>query len=486
MDDATRTAYAETVDYLESLRPGSPRLLTALDPITEEIDAVTVKDAEQVRKFVLKHDGTRNLYFGVNPTRRDMFSKPAKTDLAAIEYLFGDLDPKETESTEEAKARYLAELKTYPLTPTAIIDSGNGIQCLWRLQEPIKLAEPVWTRVVAKGRITRTKIFPPETAAVIKEVEARTEALMKALGGRAGTQNIDRLLRLPGTTNLPNEKKIKEGRVACPTKLLHFNDAAYRLDDFPPAASGTGGDKGESQSNDNTTVIDWIEVAKHAGWLKGVADLRADFPLKGRMIIGHTGELENLNESLVKAGRLEKPYRSWSEVSLALAAIFKLYGWFTTEQIAAALMCPLPCNQHVLRQKKEDLKRRAVERLMRNSHEPVTATDDAGVASDAAVSELDDIGVTLDSFVAYMPLHCYIYIPTREPWPGSSVNSRIPPVPALKPDGITPQLDKKVEPKFIPAAAWLDKNRPVEQMTWAPGEPMLIRDHLVADGKRFP
>ena len=32
------------------------------------------------------------------------------------------------------------------------------------------------------------------------------------------------------------------------------------------------------------------------------------------------------------------------------------------------------------------------------------------------------------------------------------------------------------------ASMWLDKNKSVEQMTWAPGEPMLIPDHLVSDG----
>ena len=78
-------------------------------------------------------------------------------------------------------------------------------------------------------------------------------------------------------------------------------------------------------------------------------------------------------------------------------------------------------------------------------------------------------GVSPDDFCAYMPQHVYIFKPTRESWPGSSVNSRLPPMP----DG------KK---KFIPASLWLDRNQPVEQMTWAPGMPMLIRDRIVADG----
>jgi hypothetical protein len=43
---------------------------------------------------------------------------------------------------------------------------------------------------------------------------------------------------------------------------------------------------------------------------------------------------------------------------------------------------------------------------------------------------LDDTpeGVSLDDFWAYMPMHNYIYTPTRTAWPGSSVNSRVAPV----------------------------------------------------------
>jgi hypothetical protein len=63
-----------------------------------------------------------------------------------------------------------------------------------------------------------------------------------------------------------------------------------------------------------------------------------------------------------------------------------------------------------------------------------------------------------------MPMHSYIFAPTREMWPGSSVNARLPPVGKL------------------PAAAWLDTNKPVEQMTWMPGRPMIISDQLIAAG----
>jgi hypothetical protein len=90
-------------------------------------------------------------------------------------------------------------------------------------------------------------------------------------------------------------------------------------------------------------------------------------------------------------------------------------------------------------------------------------------------------GISLDDFHAYMPQHSYIYTPSREPWPAGSVDARLPSMPLLDPRG-APVLDKKGNPKTIRPSTWLDKNRPVEQMTWAPGEPLLIRDLLISDG----
>jgi hypothetical protein len=162
--------------------------------------------------------------------RTAMTRKAAKTDIAAIEYLLGDLDPHGGESSQDPKARYLKALKTFKPAATAIIDSGNGIQGLWKLATPIELAEPVM-ETDTKGKSTRA--FTPETAAIIADAEARSAALMERLGSVAGTQNIDRIQRVPGTTNLPNQKKLKAGRVTCPTKLIGFNDSTYSLDAFP-------------------------------------------------------------------------------------------------------------------------------------------------------------------------------------------------------------------------------------------------------------
>lgn len=77
--------------------------------------------------------------------------------------------------------------------------------------------------------------------------------------------------------------------------------------------------------------------------------------------------------------------------------------------------------------------------------------------------------VTLEDFYAYMPMHQYVFVPSRELWPAASVNARLPA--PIGPDG------KPMKP-----GQWLDQHRSVDQMTWAPGEPMVIQDRLVSGG----
>lgn len=89
-------------------------------------------------------------------------------------------------------------------------------------------------------------------------------------------------------------------------------------------------------------------------------------------------------------------------------------------------------------------------------------------------SLLPDNPIELEAFQAHLPEHNYIYRPTGALWPAASVNASIKPVWVGK--------DKAGEDVFISASKWLDQNRAVEQMTWAPGEPQLIRDRLVLGG----
>jgi hypothetical protein len=209
--------FDETINFLEQLRAGGPWVLTAIIPDKQPNEPPTITSTAhspaEIESFCCEHNGKRNLYYSVNPTRGPMSKKASKADIAAIEYLLGDLDPKSDETSEQAKARYLTALESFEPRATATIDSGNGIQGLWKLGPFIPLGTG--------------------SEAIIADAEARSAALMERLGAKAGTQNIDRILRLPGTINLPNAVKRKAGRVECPTKLIMFNGASYSLDSFP-------------------------------------------------------------------------------------------------------------------------------------------------------------------------------------------------------------------------------------------------------------
>ena len=89
-------------------------------------------------------------------------------------------------------------------------------------------------------------------------------------------------------------------------------------------------------------------------------------------------------------------------------------------------------------------------------------------AREAATAEHQDHSVTINDFYAYMPEHKYLFIPTRELWPAASINARLPRI--------------SVGDESLGASLWLDRHRPVEQMTWAPGQPFLIEDRLISNG----
>lgn len=98
-------------------------------------------------------------------------------------------------------------------------------------------------------------------------------------------------------------------------------------------------------------------------------------------------------------------------------------------------------------------------------------TDRAFNGEDASVNAKvpKQKNLSVEDFYCYMAMpNAFIFIPTREVWPASSVNARIPPISNGK---------EQIKP-----STWLAKNRPVEQMTWAPGLPMLIEHRVISGG----
>ena len=88
----------------------------------------------------------------------------------------------------------------------------------------------------------------------------------------------------------------------------------------------------------------------------------------------------------------------------------------------------------------------------------------------------------VSDFVAFSPKGQAIFAPTGDLWVMASVDDRVPPQALVDPMG-NPIFDVNGVPKLQSASSWLVTHAAVEQMTWAPGEPQIIKDQLmVVDG----
>ena len=263
-------------------------------------------------------------------------------------YLWGDCDAEKYSGNDPVAAAKHYEneglrvktaidkgLLALGITPFAIWRSGAGWQFLIKLDQAI---EPDEAKTLV-GKLHTVLVFDPVV------------------------RNPNRILRVPGSVNW---KQRKDGRIPSPCVPLHLLDAVTKIDDVRKALANVTEPEKEAKDGGGTEIkIDWSKV-KQPGWLKSVADLPDDAPAKLRLIIGHSGNLKELNEDLIEHGLLTKGYGSWSDVTYALTATFKLYGKYTPEQIAEALLADLPCNQHVARAQDKE---RAIERAITRSHD---------------------------------------------------------------------------------------------------------------------
>ena len=152
--------------------------------------------------------------------------KPTKADMTGAIMLHADNDPNEGETIEAAKARIMSAYDAHDPPPSIVIDSGNGLQGIWLLDK-----EHVFPAMVSTT--PKSKEFEAEAQARAAPVEDRNRALATATGAPAGTHNVDRLLRLPGTINYPNAAKILKGRSVCQSSIVRLTDARYPLERFP-------------------------------------------------------------------------------------------------------------------------------------------------------------------------------------------------------------------------------------------------------------
>ncbi|WP_187972468.1 AAA family ATPase [Aquibium microcysteis] len=214
------------VSFLQSLDATGRHNLVAIDPYdpSGSVEGRTFEPGEfnAMRNWIRARSGRKNLYFTANEPCGGLekpHRKLKKDDIAAIRCVYADVDPDKTKPFHEERQRLsdLVEfLQSHPAPPTWTVDSGGGVQFLWRVDK--QPAAEAGERAEAQGR-----------------------GLRKLLGGDA-IQNVDRLFRLPGTLNIPDAKKRAAGRSERPAALLRHVDHRYALDELaaliPPQDGG--------------------------------------------------------------------------------------------------------------------------------------------------------------------------------------------------------------------------------------------------------
>lgn len=207
---ALDTSEVNSVDFLEWFRPAGPWVLSAIVP-DGRITTLTFtqENLERMRAWIASRDGAENLYFQVNSSGdKKLAKKASKTDIVAADWLHVDVDP----LPDEAKANILARIEAFRLRPSAVIDSGGGYQAFWRIASTDEL----------------------------DDVEAINRWLAAELGGDY-CHNIDRIMRLPGTTNVPNAKKRKAGREPCPARVVWRDESVWDRGEFERVAGESSG-----------------------------------------------------------------------------------------------------------------------------------------------------------------------------------------------------------------------------------------------------
>ncbi len=202
----------KAIDFLQRL--SSPFwTLTAISLDKKSIETVCLDTPEQVAEWLQKNPD-RNIYYALNPLRYKVTRKASREDVRELAFCHVDIDPRAGEDLTEERQRALKLLQSPPggiSKPTWIVFSGGGMQAGWKLVEPM----------VINGE-----------EALYQSAARYNQALELAFGADE-CHNVDRILRLPGTVNFPDDRKRKKGRTETIAELVEWDDSRiYPLSKF--------------------------------------------------------------------------------------------------------------------------------------------------------------------------------------------------------------------------------------------------------------
>jgi hypothetical protein len=181
--------YGEAPRQIVSIKPDGPIFSKCLWPQQPADEAQWIR--EQVKSG-------RNCYFHVNQPGWALDKRAEKKDVRTVRAFHVDVDPSPGEEPGACKERAVALFRAFAPPASVVVDSGGGLQGFWLLDEPVTL---------------------DGTPEKWEAVERFNIAIQVAFGADS-CFNVDRIMRLPGTINFPNKKKVAKGRAVAPAFVL--------------------------------------------------------------------------------------------------------------------------------------------------------------------------------------------------------------------------------------------------------------------------
>jgi putative DNA primase/helicase len=207
-----------------------------------------------------------DIYFGVNPR---IGKKGRKENIRALVAFHAELDygpvGHKKPPIHETRETALKAIREYPLNPTLIVHSGGGFHCYWVLKDPVKVEE-----------------------AGVDTLESINKELSIELGGDAGTQNLDRVLRAPGTYNFKdpgNPRKVE---------IISDSGPKYGRDSFDYLIAPVKNEKEKSQQIPESNSPN---VQKGITWNKSIEDLPVSGRIKSLILHGNDGTYISRSEA---------------------------------------------------------------------------------------------------------------------------------------------------------------------------------------------
>jgi len=151
------------------------------DRMIQEFFALAYLDNMARHAVALSSEGAE-VYFGVAPR---LERKGRKESVAQVPGLFCDLD---FAPFEAGGIDALERLDRFRPQPTAVVHSGGGLHCYWRLKTPL--------------------LPSPQTRALIR-------ALVREVGADPAASDLSRVLRVPGTWSWKRDAPVRLLRCRC-------------------------------------------------------------------------------------------------------------------------------------------------------------------------------------------------------------------------------------------------------------------------------